>query len=186
MSLESAFMLVSIIINVLIAFYIYRQVRAAEISNQQSVMPILGITVAPALASEIARDIQSKQLEPIFGEKTREMLQPSVSVLKVYADFNIAKNISCRILKNGQNFYEFRNKKSAVPPKDGRVIICERDISEIIEELPEDEKIEFVAIFTFQSVLDSEFTCQYKLRTGKYLGQQSAELEFLKYPWKKK
>ena len=182
MSLEIIFMGISIVINLLIAFYICRQVRVANISNHQNVMPILGLKVGTTLLSEIAGDIRFESLKSIFSERSKEMIKHPVQVLRVYVQFNIAKNINCKILKNGEDFIEF-NKESAVPPKDGMVIIHEEDISEIIKKLSEEEEIEFIASFSFQSVLDGKFECKYTLRTKKYLNQQFAELEFIKYPW---
>jgi hypothetical protein len=185
MSLQNLFIVVGLAINLLVAIYIYRQVKVAEISNQQRVMPILGISVGPAVHSEIAADIESMRLEPVFGKKAKELIRIPVTILRIYAQFNIARNIYCQILKNSEPFIELEPKKSAIPPKDEIVVIYEEDISKIMENLHEGEEIEFVANFTYQSVLDGEYVCHYKLRTGKYLGQQYTDLDFSKYPWKK-
>lgn len=64
-----------------------------------------------------------------------------------------------------------------------RLPIHKEDISKDIAALPDGERIDFIANFAYRSVLDDDYNCQYILSTGRYLGEQSADLKFTKRPW---
>lgn len=171
--------IIGVIINALIAYYIYRQVRVAKMISQRNVMPVLGIMVEESEASRI----ESETVADV--SKSPDSKYPKcypVSYLVVYVQFAIAKDIVCKILKNGQLFREIE-RNSAVPCRDERLPIFMEDISKDIEGLSNEEKIEFTADFTYRSVLDDNYRCQYVLTTGKYLGDQNADLKFVERPW---
>jgi len=171
--------IIGVIINALVAYYIYRQVKVAKMISQRNVMPVLGIMVEESEASRITSE------SAIGFSESKALKYPKyypVSYLVVYVQFAIAKDINCEILKNGRPFTKIE-RNSAVPRGDKRLPIYREDISKDVEVLSNEEKIEFIANFTYKSVLDDNYSCQYVLTTGKYLGDQDADLRFVERPW---
>jgi hypothetical protein len=154
----------SIFVSVTIAIFILRQVKAAELANQKSVVPVLGIT--------LKRDSKGEKL---------------IDILVLYIRNNIALNIECEIFKNGELFYS-NDWPSAIPSlgTDELLPIWEKPIKQDIPDSGKNKKVTFKAILTYESILKDKYRCIYSLSVWKDTNNQikkEEKLESWEFPW---
>ena len=161
-------------VNVGILYYISRQVKianhqakTAQKTNQQAVMPILGITT--------------------LGQDRKD---PGFHFLVVYVRYGIAREIECKIFKNEEEtpFFEENSRSTAVPPLKGDILMWIWEpisIKEDVSNLNEGKRLEFKAKFTHKSIFGDEYKSEYFLtiwnESGEFKKRENIWFKIL--PW---
>lgn len=153
-----------IIVNIVVAIFIFRQVKAAELENQKSVVPVLGITL---------KERNGDLIKPLYG----------------YVRNNIALDVKCKISING-DFLCSRETYGAIPSLNNDIKLPIWEINEADEYIiasTKEKKAIFKAEFTYKSILRNEYRSIYVVKIwnnddGKL--QKVEELESWELPWR--
>jgi len=153
----------TVFVYIVIACFMWKQVKAQEVANKKSVVPVLGIT--------LRRD------------KERNL----TDTLMIYVRNNIALDVRCELYKNGHPVPEIPDKwPSAIPALRTDILLpmWERSFKKDISDSNKDKKVNFKAIFTYRSILKDEYKSEYYLSAWMEdnLIKKEEKLE-LELPW---